>query len=360
MKRSRDRARLVRFATLGARAAALGLVAAVLLSWTAQTARAESTRVPERPWLVGVNFAGAEFASTRIPGKLNKDYIYPNNDDIDYFLSRGANTIRLPFRWERLQRNLGWEFNQRQLALLQQTVAYITDQGGYVVLDPHNYARYFGKVIGSSEVPVSAFASFWAVLAESFKDNDRVVFGLMNEPNRIHAEDWRDAAQAAISAIRATGARNLILVPGAYWSGAHSWTKMRNGSSNALALRDLSDPADNMAFEAHQYFDSDSSGTSDDCVSETVGRDALQKFTQWLRETNHRGFLGEFGIADNPVCLEALDRMLQYVGDNSDVWIGWAYWAAGSWWGDYSYSVHPSEDGDKPQMDVLMRHFARP
>ena len=310
-----------------------------------------------RLWLTGVNFAGAEFGK-QIPGEINKDYHYPKQRDIDYFLGRGANTVRLPFRWERLQLNLAWELEPRELALLDGTVAYVTGRGAHVVLDPHNYARYLSNDIGSKEVPVSAFASFWAELAAHFKDNERVIFGLMNEPHRIRADDWRDAAQAAIDAIRARGAQNLILVPGTYWSGAHSWTKKRNGISNAFALRELNDPADNMAFEVHQYFDDDYSGTSSDCQSETIGRESLEEFTQWLRMNKHRGFLGEFGVASNPVCLEALDQMMQYITENSDVWIGWTYWAAGAWWGDYPFSVQPSPDGDKPQMKVLMKFFA--
>ncbi len=342
------------------RCAAAGRSLAAALVLTIAVAGAAATAAENRLRFTGVNLAGAEFASSRIPGKINKDYHYPKERDIDYFLERGMNTFRLPFRWERLQLNLAWDLEPKELAQLDETVAYITGNGAQVLLDPHNYARYFGKVIGSQQVPVSAFASFWAQLATHFKDNERVIFGLMNEPYRIHADDWREAAQAAIVAIRATGARNLILVPGTLWSGAHSWSKELNGISNASALRDLNDPAGNMAFEVHQYLDSDYSGTSSECQSETIGRKTLAKFTHWLRETGHRGFLGEFGAANNPVCLAALDQMLQHISENSDVWIGWTYWAAGAWWGDYRFSVHPSPEGDKPQMTILMKYFAAP
>ena len=342
------------------RVARVSLVIGVLLAVAVQGAGGRAAEMSNRVWLTGVNFAGAEFGSTRIPGKVNKDYVYPREPDIDYFLDQGANTIRLPFRWERLQLNLNWELEPRELALLDRTVSYVTGRGGYVVLDPHNYARYFGKDIGSDQVPLTAFASFWAALADHYKDNPRVIFGLMNEPHRIHADEWRIAAEAAIGAIRATGAENLILVPGTYWSGAHSWTKNFGSISNAHAFRDLTDPADNMAFEVHQYFDGDSSGTSDECVSETVGSDALEEFTQWLRDHNQRGFLGEFGASVDPVCLAALDRTLQYISENSDVWIGWTYWAAGAWWGDYMFSVHPAAGGDTPQMKILKEHFGEP
>ncbi len=316
---------------------------------------------PDRLHFRGVNLAGAAFGSSHIPGKVNKNYVYPNAVDIDYFINRGMNVFRLPFLWERLQLNLGWEFEADELQRIDRVVNHVTRQGAHLILDVHNYARYFGKEIGSKYVPSAVFASFWGELARRYKDNERVIFGLMNEPYGIRADRWRQSAEAAIAAIRETGARNLILVPGTAWSGASSWMKPRDGISNAEAFLTLTDPADNMAFDIHQYFDRDFSGTSDQCQSEDIGVKTLEGVTAWMRQTGHKGFLGEFGAANNPVCLEALDRTLKYMADNSDVWIGWAYWAAGAWWGDYMFSVHPPKDGgEKPQMKVLMRYLEGP
>jgi endoglucanase len=331
------------------------VIVAILIIWAGSSLAAAS----DHPWYLGVNLAGAEFNSKRIPGKVNKDYVYPTGSDIDYFLDRGMNTIRLPFLWERLQQNLGQPLEVGELERLNDAVSYITSRGAYVILDPHNYGHYFGKMIGSDEVPVSAFSAFWAALAERYRDNKWVIFGLMNEPHDIDPHLWRGAVDAAIAAIRATGALNLILVPGTAWTGAHSWTKARDGKSNAEAFRTLNDPAKNIAFEVHQYFDSNYSGTVTTCQSETIGIDTLKDFTEWLRDNGHRGFLGEFAAADNPVCLAALDNMLRYISANEDVWIGWTYWAAGAWWDNYPFSVQPSRDGDAPQMRILMK-FVNP
>ncbi|MBM6593250.1 glycoside hydrolase family 5 protein [Microvirga pudoricolor] len=309
---------------------------------------------------VGVNLAGAEFRGNRIPGALNKDYIYPSSKDVDYFMSQGMNTFRVPFRWERMQLNLGWELEDDELEQLDKTVRYITDKGGYTLLDPHNYGRYYGKLIGSKQVPASALADFWRVLALRYKDNDKVIFGLMNEPHGISASDWREIAEVSITAIRDTGAKNLILVPGTNWTGAHSWMTSRGKPSNGEVFRDLKDPANNMMFEVHQYLDGDYSGTKDFCQSEDIGVEKLTSFTKWLRENNQRGFLGEFGVGSSPVCLEALNRMLKYVSDNADVWGGWTYWAAGPWWGNYPFSIQPSPEGDRPQMKVLQDRIGRP
>jgi endoglucanase len=43
-------------------------------------------------------------------------------------------------------------------------VNYATGAGAYVILDPHNYARYNGQLIGP-DVPVGVFTDFWARLA---------------------------------------------------------------------------------------------------------------------------------------------------------------------------------------------------
>ncbi len=121
-------------------------------------------------------------------------------------------------------------------------------------------------------------------------------------------------------------------------------------------MKGVVDSLDNYAYEVHQYFDSNSSGTSSTCESATVGADRLKTFTGWLRSNNKKGFLGEFGIANNETCLRALDNMLSYIQDNGDVWLGWTYWAVGPWWGNYMFSVEPQGDIDRPQMAVLEKY----
>jgi endoglucanase len=301
----------------------------------------------------GVNLAGADFGWA-LPGTYGVDYIYPTRAEVDYFAGKGMNTIRLPFMWERLQRSQLSELDATELARLDEIVSYTTGRGMHVVLDPHNYSRYYGRLVGS-EVPATALADFWSRLAARYKNNPRVIFGLMNEPREMPTEQWRDNANAAIQAIRATGATNLITVPGNAWSGAWSWEMNWYGTPNAVAMLQIQDPANNYIYEVHQYLDGDSSGTSETCVSETIGAERLTTFTNWLRRHGKRGFLGEFGGGRNQTCLNALDGMLRHVHQNSDVWAGWTYWAAGPWWGDYIFTVEPSNGQDRPQMAVLSR-----
>jgi endoglucanase len=306
---------------------------------------------------VGVNLASAEFGEGNLPGTYNQHYTYPTPAEVDYFVSKGMNVFRLPFRWERLQQAKLAAFNQAELARIESFVNYAASKNAYTILDPHNYARYYGDIIGSDQLPVVVFEDFWQRLAAHFKDNSYVIFGLMNEPHSMSMELWLADANAAISAIRSTGAANLILVPGNAWTGAHSWNANWYGTPNGIVMRNIVDPGNNYAFEVHQYLDDNSSGTSASCVSLTIGSSRLKDFTGWLRNYNKRGFLGEFGISVSEDCQAALDDMLTYVDENSDVWLGWSYWAAGPWWGDYMFSIEPRNGEDRPQMDILEKHM---
>jgi endoglucanase len=315
------------------------------------------------PYLRGTNMSGAEFGEQNLPGTFGTDYTYPDPayatgyTSQDYFVGKGMNTFRLAFRWERLQRQLEMPLDATELARLDTTVADMTGKGAYVIIDPHNFARYNGQLVGSTAVPNAAFADFWSRLAQHYAGNSRVIFGLVNEPHDMPTEQWRDAANAAIVAIRAAGAPQLILVPGNAYTGAWSWSMTFYGTANSVAMLGITDPEDNYAFEVHQYLDSDYSGTHTTCQSTTIGAESLAGFTSWLKANGKRGFLGELGAAANPTCASAVDAALAHLETNADVYLGWTWWSAGPWWGNYFMTLEPSGSADAPQMATLAPHL---
>lgn len=307
--------------------------------------------------LTGVNIAGAEFGEARQPGKHGVDYVYPEPSAIDYFASKGMNIIRLPVLWERLQHRLGAKLDEAEMQRIDAVVNYAASKDIKVVIDIHNYARYMKVVIGSRKLSSRALGELWRQIAARYKGNDHVVFGLMNEPVGLRTETWLVAANVAIAEIRRAGAKNLILVPGNGWSSARDWPASKYGTPNSIVMKRIADPIKHYAFEVHQYFDWDFTGTHADCQSLDIGAETLAAFTKWARENRKRGFLGEFGAGSNETCLTALERVLQFMADNSDVWIGWTFWAGGAWWPkDYYTNVEPLEGRDRPQMQVLEKY----
>jgi endoglucanase len=307
----------------------------------------------------GVNLAGAEFGSA-VPGTPGVDFVWPSNAEIDYFHGKGMNVLRVPFKWERMQPTQNAALAGTYLAALDALVAHAASVGVKVILDPHNYARYGGNVVGTAGLPNAAFADFWTRLASHFVGNEAVIFGLMNEPNSMPTEQWAAAANAAIAAIRAAGSQQLILVPGNAWTGAHSWSQSWYGTPNATAMLAIVDSGNRFAFELHQYFDSDYSGTSATCVATAgTGANQLQGVTTWLRANGYKGFLGEFAGADNSACQAAIVSAMDHLKGNSDVWLGWTWWAAGPWWGSYMYTLEPGNgfSTDSPQMNWLQPYM---
>lgn len=326
-----------------AAAAASNAAAAVEVTFPAGT-------VPFR----GVTLSGADFGETNLPGVYGFNYTYPTAEEVTYFKSKGMNLIRVSFRWERLQLSLYQALEPRELGRLKSLVEFITGSGMHALLDLHNYGRFHGNLIGSSQVTDAALADFWFRLAAEFKNNQRVWFGLMNEPYGMASETWLSAANAAIAAIRRAGATNLIAVSGNSYSMAQAWHDGWYGTPNATVMLGVSDPANNYVYDVHQYLDSDSSGTSSTCVTSTVGAERLASFTIWLRKHGKRAVLTEFAGANNAVCNEAVRGMLTHIHGNADVWAGWTWFAAGPWWKDHMFSIAPSNGQDKPQMSILL------
>lgn len=307
----------------------------------------------------GVVIAGGDFYHP-VKGQApvyGRDYSYPTDGEIAYFAKKGMNIIRVPFLWETLQPDPLQPFRQEEVDRLKQVVKAARAHHMVVLLDPHNYARYYGQVVGSPQVPAIDFADFWRRLAPIFAHDD-VWFGLVNEPHDMPTEEWLADANAAIAAIRSTGAKNLILVPGNAWTGAFSWNATWYGTPNSVVMLGVKDPLNHYAFEVHQYLDKDGSGTHPDVVSATIGSERLKDFTQWCREHHVRAFLGEFAAGNNPTGQAAIEDMLSYMEANPDVWLGFTWWAAGARWGSYMFSLEPGAGGqDAPQMAWLTPHL---
>jgi endoglucanase len=223
------------------------------------------------------------------------------------------------------------------------------------LLDLHNYGSYYlddsatGQglpgTIGASN---ARLAEFWAEIANRYKSNAYVWFGLVNEPNKQTAREWVKTDNAIAAAIRSTGATNKIVFQGTAWDGAWSWTT----SGNAAQMLKAYDPGNNYAFEAHQYLDSDGSGTSPVCVAGS-GATRLGPFTTWLQRYGLQGIIGEVGWAANAGCATEATALLDHwqaatTSTSAGGYIGLTYWAAGPWWPDgYMYLAEPRPIPDR-------------
>lgn len=131
----------------------------------------------------GVNESGLEFGSTAFPDVYGTDYTWPNLNTIDAFVSQGLNTFRINVLMERLVPDeMTGSMDEAYLANLTETVEYITSKNSnYAIIVPHNYGRYYGEVINSTD----DFETFWKTVAGAFKSNSYVIFDTNNEVSGI-------------------------------------------------------------------------------------------------------------------------------------------------------------------------------
>ncbi|KAF6833678.1 endoglucanase 3 precursor [Colletotrichum plurivorum] len=310
---------------------------------------ATATPAPGLGWKwFGVNEAGGEFGEKVLPGTWGTEFIFPDPATITTLRGQGYNTFRVQLKMERLTPNsLTAGFNTAYLQNLTQVVNHITSSGGWAVLDPHNYGRFYDNVITDT----AAFQTWWKNFAAQFKSNDHVIFDTNNEYHSMDQTLVLNLNQAAINGIRATGATQYIFVEGNQWSGAWSWTTVNDN------MKALTDPLNKIVYEMHQYLDSDSSGTSEACVSTTIGVERVRDATNWLRQNGKIGILGEFAGGANSQCQAAVKGLLDYLKANSDVWTGALWWSAGPWWGPYMYSFEPPSGTGYQYYNSLLKTY---
>jgi len=229
--------------------------------------------------LRGVNVAGGEFGAPSVdatssfsnanPGTYDTAYHYDSASTFTYLASRGIRLVRIPFRWERIQPALNGSLRAAEVQRLKRAVGRAHAAGLRVIVDMHNYAGYYVQRNGhgvrrdlGAPGMLRAFANVWHRLGRSFRATLGLVgFDLMNEPVDVSSRGglspeavWRKASQAAVEAIRSAGNRKVLLVEGYDWAGAQVWPQQ-----NPVPW--IHDPAHNIRYEAHQYFDIDHSGT---------------------------------------------------------------------------------------------------
>ncbi|WP_242149640.1 cellulase family glycosylhydrolase [Sphingomonas sp. BAUL-RG-20F-R05-02] len=317
----------------------------------------------------GVNVCGGEFSGNG--DRYGTDYRYPADpsdpnpavryEEFDYQWSKGARALRLPVKWERIQRVLfsdlsGTEWpgavgvfpsnTAMDMLRIDDCIANWLARGpdAIVIFDLHNYMAYHGDKVGYDQpVPMPALNDVWIKIATRYGSNPRVWFDTMNEPsgNGQQANRCRENFQWLINVIRGrTDALNKILIEGQLYSSSRYWVN----KGQAAEYSDFHDPVNNFAFSPHCYLDSDASGTATECALDAGNR--LYDMVQDARANGYRFWVGEIGFSAASSCAATAPATLKYIRDNKDVIIGFSAWASGRRWGGeqkYAYAIDPQD-----------------
>ena len=348
--------------------------------------------------LVGMEMDYAAFAQATGPVE---DVNYPRHDTrlVDYYAAKHVAAMRFLFSWEGMQSSLygpvpAADSGNYRIYFddYKRIVDYATGVAHLqVIVEPWQAnagggaggAMWRGNLVGSAAVPDAAFADFWSKIALVFKDNPRVSFGLVNEPNNMSTMSWWHSAQTAVNAIRGTGSRQRILVPGNGYTAAGTWTSGFYDTalpqrSNAYGWLNANgpgvpifDPLDDIVAEVHCYVDADGSGSSTGIVAFDTARQRIGVALDEAAAHHYRIHLGEIGLfAGHPLGAQAWADFIAYFEANPAVFVGYNWWAGGApgWWDDVGanggghFSVTPTNgidfSGDSVNMTLIEGAFS--
>ena len=310
------------------------------------------------PQMIGVNIAGAEF----MPKAFYETVRAP--EQWEYYGNRGMELIRYPFRWKRLQGTLGGPLNVTELQRMKDAADLCAANGQMMIIDMHDYFSWghtketaikIGETRNGTTVTEAHFKDVWTRIANEFKNHSAIyAYGLMNEP-ATDGPTWASAAQEAVDGIRTVDSATWILI------GGHGSNKAVKWPENYQDEINVTDPSDRIMYEAHVYFDSDSSGTTygSSTPSTEVFLAGAHHFINWLHATGNRGYIGEFNVPKDygQEWLDGLELFMDVVISNG---LSATYWAGGSAWSSDNLYLHPEDNyqTDKPQMDILEMYGA--
>lgn len=185
----------------------------------------------------------------------------------------GVNVIRLHLAVENWKYNLNAPYASISTRdAIERLLTFAGQDGIYVVLDGYRVTNYWhgggqdplpyppyqtsanaSSVIGSQQ----DFVDWWVSIASTLKGYPNVIFELWNEPygNSTAKQSWFNVAQQTITAIRNTGATNLIVFQWdmAAWANLSFPNIVPANITGWIEQANLSDPLGNIVYSTHLY-----------------------------------------------------------------------------------------------------------
>jgi hypothetical protein len=284
--------------------------------------------------LLGVNRSSGEFAC--VQGKGVWDGTPGTQANIDAMKSWNIHTVRIPLNEDCWLGTYGTPSGTEYQQEVKTFVDALVSNGINPILDLHwSHGAYTGTSSACADVnatcqkamPDAEYApKFWTGVANMFKGNNAVLFDLFNEPYPDAANNWSDAAaawkclrdggtctgisypvagmQSLVDAVRATGATNILLIPGLTWT---------NDLTQWLAYKPV-DPAGNIVASWHSY-------NFNACVTTACWDSQIGTVAKQVPVT-----AGEIG--QNTCAHDYIDQLMAWADTNG---VGYLAWTWNAW-----------------------------
>ncbi|MGC9665553.1 cellulase family glycosylhydrolase [Planosporangium sp. 12N6] len=223
--------------------------------------------------LLGVNRSSGEFACVQGKGMWDSGPV--DQASVNAMKSWNIRAVRVPLNEDCWLGTFGSPSGTQYQQAVKDYVNLLVSNGINPILDLHwTHGQYTGNISACADVNATCqkpmpsreyTPKFWTSVANTFKGNNAVLFDLFNEPYPDASNNWSDMTAAwkclrdggtctgisyevagmqdLVDAVRATGAGNVLLVPGLTWT---------NDLSQWLTYKPK-DPLNNVVASWHSY-----------------------------------------------------------------------------------------------------------
>lgn len=138
------------------------------------------------------------------------------DSDFPFIAQRGFDHVRIPMKFSaHAATSAPYTIEPEFFARVDTVVSQALTANLAVIIDMHAYDEMATDPSSERE----RFLALWSQIAVRYKDQpDSVAFELMNEPNGELDELWNEFLAAAITTIRATNPRRLLIVDAVFWA----------------------------------------------------------------------------------------------------------------------------------------------
>jgi hypothetical protein len=223
--------------------------------------------LPEDRLTLGQNLSGFEYGAWAPNSSDNLGYAFIyDQTDFAFLAANGVTLVRLGLSWSRMQQTLNGPLDATAVSQLTSQLDAAHTAGIGVILVPMDGCRYYtgpaGSVvehvltIATGDLAQTQFNDFWGKMSDAFKDHPAVIaYDLMNEPHDLApeagktlAQVWETLSQGVVDYLRTSkGDATLLMVEGYQWAGMEYWTANHPDAW-------IADPANNIRYEAHEYW----------------------------------------------------------------------------------------------------------
>ncbi|MBN1361557.1 MAG: cellulase family glycosylhydrolase [Sedimentisphaerales bacterium] len=294
-----------------------------------------------------------------------------------------VNHIRLPLSQDRWFGKAPEQSDEGKAyrALVDDIVQLCASKGVYIMLELHwSNVGEWGQNIGQHSMPDENSLAFWKDLAPIYANHPAVIYDLYNEPHDVSWDIWLNGGevtdrpnrrgqmpktfkavgmQQLLDAVRAAGARNLIVAGGLDWaydfSGILEGRRLKDPDGNGVIYANHCYNNKNQAVETWIANMEKAAQTLPIIISEFGGA-----YVSPGAETDRRGMRrGGFGRRDDG---DWLMRVLQAIEDHNWSYTAWdLHPAAGpTLISDWNYTPSPYYGAYVKQMLAGTFHYTPP